>query len=78
MANHKKTGLIKWTAVFDKRIYPAKAVRQAVKDYASLGTLKMQACAGKIKVKAVLPAGSDVHFREEFSNYVLGMAIKCR
>ena len=78
MANKKKLNLVEWAEDFDTRIYSSKAVRQAVKDYAPLGTFTMQEHPGKIEVKAVIPAGSGVHFREEFFNYVLGMVIKCR
>ena len=78
MANKKKLNLVKWTEIFDTRIYPSKAVSQAVKDYASFGTFTMWERPGKIEVKAVIPVESDFHFREEFSNYVLGMAIKCK
>jgi hypothetical protein len=78
MANKKKLTSVEWTAIFDTRIYPSKAVSQAVKDYAPLGTFTMQKRPGKIEVKAVIPVESDFHFSEEFSNYVLGMAIKCK
>ena len=73
-----KSVLVRWTERFDTRIYPAQAVSQAVKDYASFGTFAMQENLGKIEVKAAIEAESDFHFKEEFSNYVLGMAIKCR
>ena len=79
MANNKtKSNLVEWTENFDIRIYSSKAVSRAVKDYASLGTFTMQKGHRQIEVKAAIPAGSDVHFREEFSNYVLGMVIKCK
>ena len=79
MANHKKKlKLVEWIENFDTRIYPLKAVSQAVKDYASIGTFTMQEVPGNIKVNASINAESDFHFREEFSNYVLGMVIKCK
>ena len=78
MINKKKFILIKWVETFDTRIYPLKAVSQAIKDYASLGTFNMQKKSGKIVVKASISAESNFHFREEFANYVLGMAIKCK
>jgi len=79
MANDKKKlKVIEWTEKFDTRIYPSKAIDLAVKDYASLGTLTTQGGPEGIEVKASIPAESDFHFREEFSNYVLGMVIKCR
>ncbi len=79
MANKKKKFvLVEWTENFDTRVYPLKAISQAVKDFASLGTFTMRENLGKIEVKAAIPAESDFHFREEFSNYVLGMAIKCK
>ena len=77
-SKNKKPVLVEWTEIFDTRIYPLKAVSQAVKDFASLGTFTMQENPGKIEVKAAIPAESDFHFREEFSNYVLGMVIKCK
>jgi len=79
MANKKrKSTLVEWTETFDTRIYPVKAVSQAVKDHSSLGTFIMREDLGKIEVRAAIPAESDFHFRQEFSNYVLGMVIKCR
>ena len=74
----KKSTLVEWTEIFDTRIYPLKAISQAVKGYESLGDCTIQESIGKIEVRASIPAESDFHFREEFSNYVLGMVIKCR
>jgi hypothetical protein len=73
-----KIKVVQWTEVFDTRIYPAKAIEQAIKAYASLGTFKTKQLAKKIEVTAQIPAEGDYHFREEFANYVLGMTIKCK
>ena len=74
----KKERLVKWTELFDPRVYPLKAVNQAVRDYATLGKFTVRPKAGKIEVKAVIAAESDFDFREEFANYVLGMVFKCK
>jgi hypothetical protein len=79
MASKKKpSGLIQWSETFDTRIYPLKAIRQAIKDYSSLGTFTIHEKDGKVEVKAAIEAESDFHFRQEFANYVLGMTIKCK
>ena len=78
VSKKKKTALVEWTEVFDTRIYPPEAINLAIKDYASLGSFTVKHKVGKIEVRAAIPAESDFHFRQEFSNYVLGMTIKCR
>ena len=77
-SDQKKSKLIRWSEVYDMRIYPKQAVSKAIEDYSSLGKFAMKESNGRIMVKAFIPAESDFHFREEFSNYVLGMVIKCR
>ena len=74
----KKSKVVTWTAIFDLRIYSMQAISKALKDYASFGTFTTKEIPGKIQIEAQIPASSDFNFKEEFSNYCLGMVIKCQ
>ena len=79
MVNKKQRSVLKkWTEIFDTRIYPANAIRKALKDFGPFGSFTVREASGKMLVKAAIHVQSDAHLREEFSNYVLGMVIKCR
>lgn len=60
---------------FDKRIYSEKAVRQAIKDYASIADIEMintpERCVCSIN-RSALPIETTLL---EFSNYVLNLSV---
>ena len=62
------------TVNFNKKIYPQKVIKKAVKDYKELAEFEMKIEKGyfRLKIKNINPAIKSL-FKDEFANYVLGI-----
>jgi len=62
---------------FNKKIYPQKDIKEAVKDYKELAEFEIKPEKGyfRLKIKNINPAIKSL-FRDEFANYVLGIINK--
>ncbi|MEI6437892.1 MAG: HxsD-like protein [Candidatus Omnitrophota bacterium] len=67
-----------WRLLFDKRVYPLRAVKAAADDFSHLGRFAVRPVQGMIEVSAQVPADASPSLRAEFANYALGAVCQGR